>query len=80
MRDILFWEANAWSKSIDENRGPKVSKGQPRSLSLGSKDAHQCGPRDIAELERLLIRGIAFLIHEEVRMGTRPQGELGYPQ
>jgi hypothetical protein len=42
------------SKSIDENRGPKVSKGQPRSLSLGSEDAHQCGPQDIAELERLL--------------------------
>jgi len=25
-------------------------------------------------------RGIAFLIHEEMRRGTRPQGELGYPQ
>jgi hypothetical protein len=35
--------------------GQKVFKGQPRSLSLGSKDAHQCGPGDIAELERLLI-------------------------
>ncbi len=78
LRHILFWRQMHRASLLVKIGG--FSKGQPRILSLGSKDAHQCGPRDIAELERFLIRGIAFLTHEEMRMGTRPQGELGYPQ
>ncbi len=64
------------SKSIVENRGPKVSKGQPRSLSLGSKDAHQCYSR----VGKIINIGIIFFIHEEMRRGTRPKVKLGYPQ
>jgi hypothetical protein len=56
LRYRLFWrQKHGASKSIDENRGPKVLKGQPRSLSLGSKDAHMCRAGDIVELKRLLI-------------------------
>jgi hypothetical protein len=60
-------------------RGKSFTRPTKKS-KLGIKRCSSVWATRYSRVEKITSRGVAFLIHEEMRMGTRPQRELGYLQ